>query len=900
MKPNSYSISPTRFPNGIGRLIVFVSAVFATDHSLYAQDATDSVSNDTTAYELEALEVHSVRGSLVGAQELKRVATPFVDAVVAEDIGKFPDNTVAEALQRVPGVQVERAQGEVSTVVIRGLPDVATTLNGHEIFTGTARGVALQDIPAEMLKSVVVYKSRTPEQIAGGIAGLIDIRLRRPFDFEDFEAGISARGIYGENREKTSWTGSGMVSDRWELDNGAELGVLVAASHQKNYWLDHTIFNFEWRERYPGGEPTGHEALFPDLAGIVTPSTVGSIVAPGERTRPAYSASIQYRNNDGFEAYADILYMGYRNDWQNYFFIGIPNAGTIQSAELAGTYTSPEGGEFGVVKSVVMNNNFTLTSTQAYQDRTDGYQTVGGLKWTRDQFIVTTELVYNWSKIENKVLIVDTQFIAPELTVDFTSGGTPNLNITGLDVANGEDFRFWGLFDNRNEDSSQSLSWKGDLEYLTRGGFFSSIKGGVRVSKRNAEAEASSRNDIPPAAGRGVQLLSTVPGFGATSPDGIFGSGTFALTNWYGPDADFLYNNPDEVRTIFGLPAGPPPYNPTLAFDDTEETYAGYVQAHYMTEVGGKTLDGLFGVRVVQTEQSVKGFDSSGTPINDESDSLEVMPTLNARLELTGELQFRFSAGRTITRPDFEDLNPVVTLIPPTTTGGTFGTGTGGNPELEAVTSDNVDLSLEYYYARSSYFAATGFYRSIDGYVEIVSEVETHDGEDYAVSRPRNSGSGELQGVELTWQHFFDNLTGIFQGFGVQANYTYISGETEDPVTGEKRDLTQVSEHNYNIIGIYERGPFSARLAYNWRGDYVFSFNEVDGPGGPSGVLTVKARDSLDFAASYAIGEQLTITFDVTNILEGDYQDYFDNATLYPRDTRAYDRTIALGARYRF
>ncbi len=884
-------------PSGPGSLRLTLSLLLtATAFTAHAQDGGE----DERFIELETFVVSSVRGSLIGAQELKQEEPAFVDAIVAEDIGKFPDNTVADALQRVPGIQVERAQGEVSAVVIRGLPNLTTTLNGHEIFTGSGRGVALQDIPAEMIKTVTVYKSRTPEQIEGGIAGLIDIELRRPFDFDGFRGGLSARGIYGEHREKTSWTTSAMVSNRWALDNGGDFGLLVSASYQKSYWLDHTIFNFEWRERDTPGEPWEHEILFPEYASVVTPSTVGSIVAPGDRERPAYSVSLQYRNNEGFEAYGDMIYTGFRNKWQNFFFIGIPNAGVMQSGEVAGSYTGENGEEYAVMKSMVMNDNFTLTSTQAYQDETDSYQAVGGLKWTRDNFIASTEVVYNWSKVKNQSIIVDTQFIAPVLTVDFTTGGTPNLNITGIDVANGEDFRLWGLFDNNGYNSTESLSWKGDLEYLTGGGILTSIKGGVRIAERDANAEASSRDDIAPAAGRGVQLVSSVSGLGSTSPDGIFGAGTFALTNWHGPDPAFLYENPDQVRNLFGLPGGLAPYNPTNAFDNTETSYAAYIQANYETELGGKAFDGLFGVRVVNTEQKVRGYLDANTPVDDKSDYLEVMPTFTGRLRLTEQLLLRASAGRAITRPNFADLNPALTLIPPTTTGGIFGTGNGGNPALEAVISDNFDLSLEHYYARSSYLSATGFYRLIDGYVELVSAIETHDGVDYAVTRPRNSGSGDLHGIELTWQHFFDNLTGPLQGFGIQTNYTWITGNTEDPVTGEDRDLTQVSEHNYNIIGIYERGPFSARLAYNWRDEYVWSFNEVDGPGGPSGILRVKDRDSLDFSASYNFGENFTLTFDMTNILEGDYQDYFDDPVLYPRDTRAYDRTFAIGARYRF
>ena len=143
---------------------------------------------------LDAFQVTGVRASLISAQEIKQNSPQFVDSIVAEDIGKLPDNTVAEALQRVPGIQVGRGAGEVSGVLIRGLPNLGTTVDGHEIFTGTGRGVALQDLPAELISGVDVYKSNSADQIEGGIAGLIDIRLRKQLDFKGFELAAGARG----------------------------------------------------------------------------------------------------------------------------------------------------------------------------------------------------------------------------------------------------------------------------------------------------------------------------------------------------------------------------------------------------------------------------------------------------------------------------------------------------------------------------------------------------------------------------------------------------------------------------------------------------------------------------------------------------------------------------------
>jgi len=285
------------------------------------------------------------------------------------------------------------------------------------------------------------------------------------------------------------------------------------------------------------------------------------------------------------------------------------------------------------------------------------------------------------------------------------------------------------------------------------------------------------------------------------------------------------------------------------------------------------------------------------------------MPMMSARLKLMDKLQLRASVGRAVTRPDFSQLNPVVSLFAPTTTGGGIGTGSGGNPNLGLVTSNNYDLALEYFVNKSSYASLGAFYRTIDGYVQNFSAIETVGGTQYIVTRPRNSGKGHLDGIEAAYTTFFDFLPGALKGFGLQTNFTFVEGNQDVADTSPTAAVgarttqayAQVSKYAYNVVGIYEHGPFSARLAYNWRGKFVDTFNGPNAPGSPLRTITVKARGSLDFSAGYEIQKGLTVTFDITNLTNSKYQDYFGpNATLYPRDTRYYDRTYALGLRYRY
>ncbi len=891
---NQFAWSKARSPRRhAARRTVFTVALLSVSATpLFAQVVDPDTELDGETVVLDEFVVSGVRASLITAQETKRNALVLLDSIAAQDIGKLPDNSVADALQRVPGIQVGRGDGEVNNVLIRGLPNIGTTLNGHEIFTGTGRGVALQDIPAELVAGVDVYKSNAPEHIEGGIAGLIDIRLRRPLDFAGRELAAGGRAIYGENADKVSWVGSALISDRWKTAGGGDFGALYATSYQRHYFLDQVSFNFLF-------EPVPSNGVISDET-IQLPLTQGSLIVPGDRRRFAHYLSLQLRPHEELEFYTDFLYTGYRNQRQVHFLIGFPRFGAFQSAEV---YPGTQ-----VPSRLVSENNFQLTSTQAFSDRTDSYQGVAGVRWQRGAVQASTELVYNWSSFKPRVIIIDTQF-APAtpgtFTFNFNNDGRAEMGVSGADLANGDNYFLWGLFDNHGYQTSDQIGWRADAEYTFADGFFKNVQAGVRYTTREAKSRQTSVDDIEPVGGRGVVRATTIPAFGSLNPRGTFGS--YPTRHWYGADPDYLYGNVEQVRELFGRPPEDPGFNPAISFTDEEKTYAGYVQFGYSTNLAGRPLEGLVGARIVRTEQELTGYrGTDGSPLNQDKEETDVLPMLNARLALRDELFLRFAAGRSVTRPNFADLNPVVNLNAPTTTGAS-GTGSGGNPDLETVKSNNFDLSLEYYFARSSYVAITGFYRKIEGYVESYAELETINGQPYTITRPRNTGKGELQGVEFTYQHFPESLPDPLRGFGIQANLTLMDGDTDaqdpsnpNPGARVRQPYAQVAKTAYNVVGIYERSGFSARLAWNWRGEYTDTFNGPNAAGSPLRQIIVKPRGQLDFSASYDLRENVTLTLDATNILNNRYQDYFHDKHLYPRDTRAYDRTIALGVRLRF
>ncbi|MFZ5495694.1 MAG: TonB-dependent receptor [Verrucomicrobiota bacterium] len=860
-----------------------------------AQQAAQPPTEEKTVV-LETFVVTGTRASMISAQEIKRESVQLVDSVVAEDIGKLPDNTVADALQRVPGIQVGRDNGEVTTVLIRGLPNLGTTLNGNEIFTGTSRGVALQDIPAELVAGVDVYKSTSPDKIEGGIAGLIDIRLRKPLDFDKPQFAASGRLIDGEHAEDMGYVGSLLMSDRRKTKYG-ELGMLYSGAYQQRYFVDQRAFNFLF-------EPVGVPTAIHSTGTLELPFTQGSLIIPGDRTRTANNLALQLKVNDELELYNNFLKTSYRDKHQVHFLIGFPRFGAFTAATVnPGT---------NVPTRTTSVNNFHLTSTQAFQQATDGYQNVLGATWTRGDNKVTAEYLYNWNRYRNKVLIVDTRYAAvPGDTFTFTynDAGRANLTIPGTAITQAENYFLWGLFDNHDVSVSGQHGLKLEAEHSLAKGVFQKISGGLRWSDRSVRFRGTSRNDIAPAGATNgnrfastVPRTSTIPGFGSVNPDGPLSY--YGTPHWFGASPDYLYSRPNEVRALFGLPAGPAAYNPTLGFTDDESVLAGYVNSTFAGMAGNKPFNGSLGFRVARTTQDLKGYNTTGAPIDDSKSQTDVLPVLNTRLKLSDQWQLRFAGGRTITRPNFNNLNPAVTLNAPTTTGGGAGTGSGGNPDLNTVKSDNYDLSLEYYFADDSYVSLTAFHRDIDGYVQSFAATETIGGINYIVVRPRNSGKGQLDGFELSYQHFPD----VLKGFGWMANFTYIEGDTDAPDSRPgapvgsrmRKPYAQVSQEAYNVILVYEAGKFSSRLAYNWRGEYTDTFDGPNAAGSPLRQIIAKPIGTLDFSASYALNQHFTLTLDATNLLKSEYQDYFFNESLYPRDTRAYDRTFEFGVRYRY
>jgi iron complex outermembrane receptor protein len=310
----------------------------------------------------------------------------------------------------------------------------------------------------------------------------------------------------------------------------------------------------------------------------------------------------------------------------------------------------------------------------------------------------------------------------------------------------------------------------------------------------------------------------------------------------------------------------------------------------------------------VQTPQTV---DSSGNPANGpisfvpitaDSDYTKVLPSLNLRIHLTDKLQLRLAASEALTRPDFTQLNPNINIVE-LNTGAGRRTASTGNADLRPLTAKQLDASLEYYFSHTGSIYAAGFYKKVDGFIATVTSTESFNfGNgpfDVDVTRPVNGDNGTIKGFEVGGTTFFDFLPGLLSGFGTQANFTFVDSKAPSPNAHDTSGnqlfvpLELLSKYSYNLIGFYDKGALSARVAYNWRSKYV-----VTTAGNGSGNLPIfnAARGQLDASVTYTVSPHFALTVDGTNLTNSENQTYYGIESR-PQSFVVNDRRVSITAR---
>lgn len=850
-------------------------ALFAASSPAFAQSTPAEASANQ-----DDIVVTGYRESVAQSLDVKRNLDMIADVISAEDIGRFPDRNVAEALQRVPGIVINREFGEGERVSLRGTaPNLTrTTVNGHAIATAdwfvldqlsATRSFNYLTLPSEIVGRLDVYKSPQADVEEGGIGGTINVHTRHPLDLDAFTMSASLQGVYSERRDSFDPQASGFVS--WHNDDRT-FGVLLGAVYQKR------------RIRRDGVEVLGY--FTPGAAGTPqAPSLIGSALFLQERERYGGNIELQFRPSDSLEVAVRGLY-------------SVFNANNFNQNYLAWT-TQALGGGGTITGTTTVDNTFvagTVTSTPGGRavvfDAIDRLAEARTMAWDVD---------LNWEVSDRGKLHLLAGYTNADGDTDsqpFYEGGAPGsftydlrgrapqVRFTGVNPNTPNDLAFdFGSLHRITNDDSETFFY-GDYEHQIDAGPLQALKFGLKYTDHDRTTTF-----LATTFGSFFLPLSATGCNGGPCTSSSFANGTTPadfLKNIAAPGTLTSYFNIDRERLrsiYFGQPASVRArvLLPSENFTINERAFGGYV----MARLGGDDWSGNIGLRVVQTRQRSTG-NITGVPAGPgvvtgnpfglylpttiSRSYTDFLPSANFNFDLTDELKLRFGAARVIARADYTDLVPRVSLNPGTLT------ADAGDPFVEPYRANQFDLSLEWYPSNDTIVALAFYYKDIESYivnrlVQRTFPVETATpnlsrctaaggGNPnlynclFDVNQRSNGAGGTNKGVEL------QVVQPIWGGFGVNFNYTYSDAESSagDPIPGNSR-------HALNLTGYYEDDAFSARLSYNYRSSFFINFDRAS-------PLNQASTASLDSSISYNINDNITLSFDAINLTNEKIEQY--------------------------
>ncbi|HEY7885183.1 MAG TPA: TonB-dependent receptor [Cellvibrionaceae bacterium] len=552
---------------------------------------------------------------------------------------------------------------------------------------------------------------------------------------------------------------------------------------------------------------------------------------------------------------------------------------------------------------------------------------LGGDWELTDNLSIESEVVYQQSDFETEFFAMRGTAVRPEIRVNFD--GRPSIEFfnydgTPKDLTDPSEYGMAEIWNSAGEDSGDAITFTVDGDYNTNIGFLPRITFGLRWDDRNTATQlrdqASNRgceaavNDPNRVGAPDISLCdfgSYTDGLHHINSDFMDGRAT-APRSWVVASGPYLRDNRDYFLNLYDMPTD---VQMRQTFEVQERNAALYVTADFETMLAGRVLDGQVGLRYVDVETDNGFYDQFGNPTVDSiTTNSEILPSLMLRYELNEELLLRLAYSETLRMPGFNELNPNVTYNDDLSNVG-YGTASSGNANLKPTTSQNLDLSLEWYFGDASYSYITLFQRNVDGLViqfrERIQPAASQIPDGFLVdtfiwSRPDNASDGTLQGVELGFTYFPENLPDQLDGLGVITSATFLDSEQTIPVfdaTGQpdgedKIPFFGVSDFSYSAALAYERPSFDVRVSYVWR-DTALNRNEAALFANPLSIYR-QPEESLDFQFSYKVTDNFVVTFDATNLTEQFTQERYGDSQYFSHVNTLFSRTFALGARLSF
>ncbi|WP_170304180.1 TonB-dependent receptor [Duganella radicis] len=855
----------------------------------YAQTSGDTAAAPDGAAarpdESAVVVVTGLRASLQSARNKKRDNDAISDSIVAEDIGKLPDQNIAEAAQRISGVQLQRYKEEGASIAIRGLAQTKIVLNGLEVFGAggeyNGRNFGLEDLPAEVLAGIEVAKSSSANEIEGGLGGYVNVRTRQPFDFKGTTATVSAKATdflmapgFGS---QVKGQFSALGGTRWQSGVG-EMGVLLNVAHTESAF---GIAEDEVQRTQAGANYAGSGKTVTYPIGIFTGNG-----HHGDRKRDVIIGSYQWRPSQDLALNANYVGIDYleRDNFQTArFYTGTPGA----AYTLWGDKNSD--GSDNLKTGTFTGNSLTDTSVIGDEHRKSKLFDIGG-RWSNGgPLTVKARVAHNETSVVNTLYEWGINASVPNMTLTMNDGSASHVAVSGVDLSDPAVYHPNYLLAIHLDGTQRNTASTVDANYKFDDSFLRSVDFGLRVNDYTRHSFGfvnfyciDGCNSSRTLAGVDPGLLRQVPG--AESRDvGAYWTYTSAAVRQQAA-----------LRALYGLPAGET-NTPDQDQLNNEKTMAAYVKLNYETAVASLPVTGNVGVRYIETRLHGEsyGADVSGTQVLQTSDSKrhDLLPSFNANVALRDDLALRLAASRTLGQVNFAYLGTAVSI-----TNQVQHDARAGNPALQPYKSTNYDLSLEHYFGANGLAYLGVFGKTVDGFVQTVAEQRVINGETYNVSTYRSAGTSKIKGLEIGYQQFFDRLPQPFNGLGIQTNYTYVDSKAPSAVEGQTVPLQGLSKNSYNLVGMYERGRVKARLAYNYRSGFVVSTSSSGAQGVP---IFAKAMGTLDFSLGYDFTKQLSVVLDGVNILGAHSEQYYGTSH-NQMNYLPLNKRIGVQARYTF
>lgn len=847
--------------------------------------ATTAQAKDAKQVEdIEKITVTGIRGSLIRATDIKRASDGVVDAISAEDIGKFPDQNVAESLQRISGVAIDREGGEGQLISVRGLgPEFNSVLvNGRTMATiSGGRAFSFDTLASELISGAEVHKTQTAALTEGSIGATVNINTHKPLDIDGFKAVASVKGIYDEMTGSTKPQFSGLISNTFADE---KFGVLASFSRSDRESRIDSAQTFGYLTRDLSLEDgTEHKDVY-------MPRNYDQIAQHETRERTGGTLVLQYQPSEDLLFTADALYskydVNYRQDILAHWFdnnnivdaeldenrtIVKLDAGRTSATDylnrLSERPTKTQAAGFNVEWDV--NENLSLTGDISYSKA----ESNGGGKTTD-----TVAGFFNEYSFDNS-----TGAVLP--TIEFAEDLDPS--IVGSNWAS----RFG---DDVKDDIFEA---KLDGEWVLDAGPLSKIAFGGMVSDRKLSKKYSETNWR-------VSVLHGGYPEGVNIPDELFtlydaddflsGVSGNPPNQWLAFNSedffDFLLtdaaidglDDPEAARATIAKYNGFEAHESPSAYEVNEEVQSAYVDFYFEGEAGDMPWAMTTGLRYVKTTETSTGKQiwlldlvspnaddkylavesDDYLPVEIEHSYSHVLPSINANIELVDDVIARFGFSESITRPTLSEMSPITY----------YGDGKldalqawAGNPKLKPYESTNFDLTLEWYYAEGSYAAISAFKKDIDNFIDdgtTQEVVSLSSGDyDYTVNRPMNLNSAVIDGFELAFQHNFSSLPAPFDGLGIMANMTFVDSESSADTAENPLPLPGLGD-SQNLVLFYEKDAIQFRVAYNNRNEFMQTTSNWAG-GAP---IYVDDYAQVDVSGSYDVNDSITVFFEGINV----------------------------------